>query len=317
MTPSSIHHVSSLVRDINRSFNFYHKLLGLNLLMKTVNQENNEMYHLFFTDAEGRPGTDFTIFEDQTGRENIFGTNAIERTVFLVPSEASLVFWQERLEAAGVFNCEVETYNQSKILRFDDPDGLKLGLVPLKTTNNNVFHPSIREDIPAEHSLLGIDSVHLRVRYASATGKILKDFFQFNQLRTIDSEAYPVTVYGSEMAPFSHEIHLIEDQHNHRETNGVGGVHHLALSVENYSELLEMQEKIDERNFYNSGIKNREFFNSTYFREANQILIEVATHEGAALDLPIAVDSLAEAPLHLPSFLEDRRNFIAANLVRD
>ena len=60
---SIIHHVSIINHDVEESFSFYRNILGLNLLMKTVNQENYEMYHVFFADKYGRPGTEVTLLK--------------------------------------------------------------------------------------------------------------------------------------------------------------------------------------------------------------------------------------------------------------
>lgn len=86
MKNTGIHHVSVLGSDIRKSYNFYHNILGLKLILKTVNQDDSNMYHLFFGDETGREGTEFTVFEMKGARGNKFGTNAIERTMFLVPS---------------------------------------------------------------------------------------------------------------------------------------------------------------------------------------------------------------------------------------
>lgn len=87
-----IHHVSIVNRNARKSFEFYREVLGLDLLMKTVNQDDNNMYHLFFGDKTGRPGTEVTIFEI-TGRvDKQFGTNDIERLMFKVQSKSSLEF---------------------------------------------------------------------------------------------------------------------------------------------------------------------------------------------------------------------------------
>lgn len=44
---AQIHHISILNRLINPTFDFYHNTLGLKLLMKTINQDDHTMYHLF------------------------------------------------------------------------------------------------------------------------------------------------------------------------------------------------------------------------------------------------------------------------------
>ncbi|WP_238595865.1 VOC family protein [Streptococcus suis] len=48
MNNTGIHHISSLVGNIHQAYHFYHHILGLKLTLKTVNQEDSSMYHLFF-----------------------------------------------------------------------------------------------------------------------------------------------------------------------------------------------------------------------------------------------------------------------------
>ena len=68
MKNTGIHHVSVLGSDIRKAYNFYHNILGLKLILKTVNQDDSNMYHLFFGDETGREGTEFTVFEMKGGK---------------------------------------------------------------------------------------------------------------------------------------------------------------------------------------------------------------------------------------------------------
>ena len=47
--------------------------------------------------------------------------------------------------------------------------------------------------------------------------------------------------------------------------------------MEDTQELTQVDSLLEEKNFTNSGIKDREFFKSLYFREPNHLLFEVAT----------------------------------------
>ena len=304
-----IHHVSAINRDAEKSYAFYNGVLGLNLHFKTVNQDDTEMYHLFFSDEKGRPGTEFTLFEMKSGVDREFGTNAIDCTVFAVPSKESLGFWEARLNERGYFNCEIEDYNDSHILHFEDPDGVQLALVPVETTEQTYGMES--EAIPLEHAIFGIHSVHLRVRYAKATEAVLTEYFNLNVSKHFENR----TVLSKPHTLFNQEIHLIEDKDSPLEVMGSGGTHHIALSVTDDAALTKIDEKVQARNFLNSGIKDREFFKSTYFREADGILLEVATNEGQ-LPKRTQAKTFAEYPLSLPTFLEPRRESIEAYLTR-
>ncbi|MFL2101003.1 VOC family protein [Desemzia sp. FAM 23989] len=320
MNHSTIHHVSVINRDIEKSFQFYHNILGLDLLLKTVNQDDIEMYHLFFADTTGRPGTEFTIFQMTNGADKAFGTNSIERTVFAVPSVEALYFWEKRLNDYGLFNCEIEDYNDSKILRFEDYDGVQLGLVPLKGSGSpSDYFGRETADISLENAIVGIDSIHLRVRYSLATTTILEQFFHLSVTKHLMQGDLPVTVLSKADSFLNQEIHVIEDKQNPLEILGIGGAHHVALSVKNKDALQAVETLVADKNFINSGIKNREFFYSLYFREPNNILIEVATEE-VALDrsAPESYDDAEfdDVPLTLPDFLEPRRAFIEHNLFK-
>lgn len=304
-----IHHVSAINRDAEKTYVFYNDILGLNLHFKTVNQDDTEMYHLFFSDERGRPGTEFTLFEMKEGVNRKFGTNAIDCNVFAVPSLDSLHFWEARLQVNGHFNCGIEAYNDSHILRFEDPDGVQLALVPVEVQEETYGVGT--DEIPVEHALFGIHAVHLRVRYAKATEIVLTDYFNLEVTKHIENR----TVLSRPGALFSQEIHLIEDKESSLEIMGSGGIHHIALSVADEEALREIDDEIQSRNFLNSGIRDREFFKSTYFREANGILFEVATNEGT-LPEHIQAETFAEYPLSLPNFLEPRRQSIESYLNR-
>lgn len=72
-----------------------------------------------------------------------------------------------------------------------------------------------------------------------------------------------------------------------------------------------MHKALSDRNFYLSPIKNREFFQSLYYREPNNILIEVATMEGHKIHQPDKdATQFSDIPLVLPDYLENKREKI-------
>lgn len=314
MTSPLIHHVSVINRDSKLSYEFYHNILGLDFILKTVNQDDMEMYHLFFGDITGRPGTEFSVFEMKTGTDKKYGTNSLERNVFAVPSVESLYFWEKRLQQFGIFNCELEDYNGTKILRFEDRDGVQLGLTPVKPSTTEEYFPRTADDIPLEHAILGIDSIHCRVRYAEASARSFENFFGLEKSHQFTDNNYQVTVLKKDESLFSQELHLFEDRTRNLEIMGSGGIQHIALSVKTDSDLLAVEEKILNKNVHYSGIMDREFFKSLYYRDPNSLLIEVATEDIDFKKPDIHNLSYEEIPLYLPAFLEERRSFIESKL---
>jgi glyoxalase family protein len=74
------HHVSAITANAKGNYEFYTKTLGLRLVKKTVNQDDTSVYHLFYADERGNPGTDVTFFEiPHTGPFEV-GTNSISTT---------------------------------------------------------------------------------------------------------------------------------------------------------------------------------------------------------------------------------------------
>lgn len=315
MTSPFIHHVSVMNRDHEQSFHFYHKLLGLDFLLKTVNQDDLEMYHLFFGDTTGRPGTEFSVFEVKNGNDKTFGTNSLERTVFAVPSEESITFWHERLEGAGVFTCDIEQYDGRSILRFEDQDGVQLAVMAVPQRDGEAYYGRETDDIPLQHAIYGIHAFHSRVRYSAASVRSLQQLFNVEVARTFVDQQNTVTVVrlkGDTL--FDQELHFIEDRHRALEVSGVGAVQHIALNATSYNHLLELEDGLLAKNMYNSGIKDREFFQSIYYREPNSLLIEIATEYTNFTKEPIDMSDFDAIPLMLPEFLEKRRGWIESKL---
>lgn len=57
-----LHHVTAMTSSAKKIYRFFTDILGLRLIKKTVNQDDIETYHLYFTDDLGSAGTDMTFF---------------------------------------------------------------------------------------------------------------------------------------------------------------------------------------------------------------------------------------------------------------
>lgn len=311
-----IHHVSVINSDMKKSFEFYKHILGMKLVIKTVNQDDREMYHLFVGNAKGSAGSEFTVFEMSGIPNRKFGNNSIDRTIFKVNTEESLDYWQKRLEDFDICHYGIEEYNNKKLLRFEDYDGTPLGLtIKNKDELAHNFHPNKTADIPIEHSILAIDSVHLRIPFPKASQKILKDLLKWKTCsKMIGFNKAETIILSNESTDLYQEVHLIHDNSAVPETMGIGGTHHVAFSAESYGTLMGYEEWLINYNMMSSGIKDREIFKSLYFREANRILFEIATEEMNHDILENDFADVDEYPLYLPAFLEKDREKIEYNL---
>jgi glyoxalase family protein len=57
-----VHHVTAIASDPAENLAFYAETLGLRLVKQSVNQDDVSVYHLFYGDQRGSPGTSMTFF---------------------------------------------------------------------------------------------------------------------------------------------------------------------------------------------------------------------------------------------------------------
>lgn len=124
---TGIHHITSIVGNVQENVDFYGRVLGLRLVKKTVNFDDPQTYHLYFGDQDANPGTIITFFPHEGARKGIVGDGQVGVTSYVIPLD-SMKFWENRLEK---FNIEYETTNRfnEKAIAFEDPHGLKIELV--------------------------------------------------------------------------------------------------------------------------------------------------------------------------------------------
>src|SRR5436190_2793438 len=119
MKLEGVHHVTAITADAPRNVEFYAGLLGLRLVKKTVNQDDPSVYHLFYSDEQGDPGSDLTFFEYPGAIPGVAGAGMVHRIVSRVAGPDALGFWEGRLRAEGIATERVDG-----ALRFADPEGL-------------------------------------------------------------------------------------------------------------------------------------------------------------------------------------------------
>jgi glyoxalase family protein len=105
MVLESLHHVTCVCSDAQRTIDFYRDALGFSLVKKTVNFDDPHSYHLYFGDEAGSPGTLMTFFEWPRSGRGRLGRGTFESIGLETPTVTA-----EAIE--------------------EDPDGLQLRLYP-------------------------------------------------------------------------------------------------------------------------------------------------------------------------------------------
>ena len=289
MTLNGIHHVTCITADAPRNVDFYTRVLGLRLVKKTVNQDDPTVYHLFYADEAGTPGSDITFFEYPGVRKGRAGAGMVHRIEWRVESGASLDFWEHRL--AGEAD-SVERDDSS--VAFDDPEGLRHRLVVASVEDAPLLaeHP----EVPAEHALQGFDAVRAFSGAPHASRALLEETLGFAPAGEDTWEARGPTRGG---------LYAYDEPPAERGLGGAGTVHHVAWSS-SIEEHEAWHARVAAAAMHPSPIIDRFWFRSIYFREPSGVLFELATlgpgfsvdedteHLGESLILPPAFEHLRD-----------------------
>lgn len=299
-----LHHVTSMASDARENNKFFTDALGLRRVKKTVNFDDPSVYHLYYGDENGTPGTVMTYFPFQNMMTGRPGVGEVGETQFSIP-KGSLGFWKDRLVAKGVGGLETDAAFGANRLRFIGPDGDGLALVE---TADDTRAPWIADGISDQTAIRGFAGARFNLHDTAATEELLGfmgyqraetegDVTRFiipggNGADTIDLAALPKT-------PFARQ--------------GAGSVHHIAFAVDNREKQLEVRKALMDTGYQVTPVIDRDYFWAIYFRTPGGILFEIATNE-PGFDRDEDTAHLGEA-LKLPNRYEAFRDQIEENLV--
>lgn len=300
---TGIHHITAIAGNAQKNVDFYTGILGLRLVKKTINFDAPDVYHFYFGDELGRPGTVFTTFPFSGARKGTKGTGELTYTAFSI-GKGALSFWLERLKKFGIPVSDVLTRFGDSLIRFEDHDGMGIELVE----NDRDDRPGwTYGHIPNEFSIRGFFGATLNLRAKELTEQLLTCHMDYRFIAQ-EGERYR---YGTEGKP-GDLVDIVIDQSGNRGIQSAGTVHHIAFRTDNTLTQLQIQEILMKNGYPVTEVKDRNYFKSIYFREPGGVLFEIATDEpGFAIDEDEA--HLGEL-LKLPGWAEPNRRRIEAGL---
>ena len=169
-----LHHITVIAGDPQRNYDFYTKIMGLRLVKKTVNFDAPDVYHLYFADETGTPGTVLTFFPFPYAAKGKRGTGEATIVSFSIPAE-SMDFWIERLSRFDIpFDGPAEKLGHD-FISFEDPEGMQIELVA-----DDVRHLTgwETEDLPWEHSIRKFFGTTIYLNKSEQTENLISDIFQ-------------------------------------------------------------------------------------------------------------------------------------------
>lgn len=295
-----IHHITALCGNAQENLDFYVGVLGLRRVKTTVNFDDPTTHHLYYGDTTGRPGTVLTFFPWSQAPRGRVGAGMVKAVALAVP-EGSLDAWRSRLTEAEV-KVEQDTRFGDPALRFSGPHGLSLELVVAGETNET--SPWTGGSVPADMAIRGFHAPSLPVFREDRTGELFSDVFGWEQMSTEDDR----TRFQAPGAGMGSVVELLVRDRHPSGRMGQGAVHHIAFRAPNARAQQTWQEELRERGLQVTEVKDRQYFQSIYFRDpdwTSGILFEIAT-DGPGFLVDEDEANLGSA-LQLPSGLEHRR----------
>jgi glyoxalase family protein len=300
-----IHHITAIAGDPQQNVKFYVEILGLRLVKQTVNYDDPGIYHLYFGDKLGRPGTILTFFPWPGAPRGRHGVGQATVVSFSVPPD-SLGFWEARLRTRKITAERLESMFEEPILEFSDPDGLQLELVG--DARADVGHPWAAASVPVSQAIRGFHGVALLEHAYNDTDALLAGVLGFRLAKEVGHRRRYV-LGGGDLATLVDVVSAPDASPGHV---AVGTVHHVAWRTPDPEAQRGWRQKLIEEGLRVTPVRDRQYFRSIYFREPGGVLFEIAT------DIPgFAVDESADAlgmQLRLPPWLEPQREALTARL---
>jgi len=301
MQTAGIHHITAFVQDPQKNVDFYAGVLGLRLVKKTINFDAPDVYHLYFGDEMGSPGTIITFFPSENSRKGKIGGGQVGITTYVIPA-GTMDFWQERLAKLNIDTAESVRFGE-RFLQFSDPDGLRVELVAREEGKPSTWSFG---GIPVDKAIKGFGGALLYTTSPEQTASVLTGIMG---LQKIGEEG------GFIRFQATGDIGNIIDLNAAKMEYGVGGagtVHHIAWRAKDFEEHEQWRAYVEGSGMAPTPIVDRQYFNAIYFREPGGILFEIATDPpGFARDEEAA--KLGEK-LMLPEWYEPHREQIQSFL---
>src|SRR5262245_30600357 len=179
-----LHHVTATADDAQEDLDFYARTLGLRLVKKTVNFDNHNVYHFYYGNETGAPGTIWTTFPYRGWGvpPGVKGAGQIEVTSFSVPA-GSLGTWKTRLREQHIEVTDEPPRFGEESISFTDRSGL---IVELVANDRDGRAPWTEGGPGAGAAIRGLHSVTMIVREPEASVELLTDLLGFTVVNEME-----------------------------------------------------------------------------------------------------------------------------------
>jgi glyoxalase family protein len=317
---TGLHHITLVTSNEEVNRRFYTEILGLRRVKLTVNQDDIFHRHLFYADEKATTGSAITFFEWPDLPAGTVGLGSPHHLSYTLPNVDALSKWEAWLAHNNVPVSGPHLRDQRISLYLRDPDGV---MVELAYPNNEALSEDYIREISS--SPPNIQSISQDMRLATfnhaspltSEPELMAKFFEkllglqnsFTRPNP-DQDGTSILGIGNEERPdFLRYLAYPKAENGFV---GRGSIHHIAMAVNSDEDQKAVMRRLTVLGIKHSGIIDRFYFKSLYFRDLEGNLLEVAT-KGPGYNVDEPFDKMG-VKLTLPSWLEPERSKIEAYL---
>jgi glyoxalase family protein len=274
---TGLHHITAIASNAQKNLDFYAGILGMRMVKKTVNFDDPNIYHLYYGNEYGIPGTIMTFFVYPGITRGRKGKGQATVTSFSISAD-SLDYWIKRLEKFKIsFTHPKERFNNELFIYFEDNDGLGIELVANTMDVREGYNSG---PVPAEYSIKGLYGITLTQESHKITAEMLTGQMDY-KLISEKGNRFRFSPEGKT----GNIVDILNSPNSKWGFVGNGTIHHVAFSIPDDNSQLKLRNKLFSNVLNVTPVINRKYFKSIYFREPGGILFEVATYPpGFAVD---------------------------------
>jgi glyoxalase family protein len=305
-----LHHITLVTSNEEVNRRFYTEVLGLRRVKLSVNQDDMYHRHLFYADDAAK-GNAITFFEWPDLPRGLIGLGSPHHLSYEVSSVDVLSKWNGWLSSSRVPTKGPYRRGDRVSLYLRDPDGVIIEIAAENRENvsdrylSELTTPVVRE-LSADMKLSNFNHASPMTRDPENISRFMEKALGLKRSYlepNPDEAGAAVLGIGNQTRPDF--MRYLSRKEAPRGYVGIGNIHHIAMAVESDEEQLRILKTLERVGIKNSGVIDRFWFHSLYFRDPDGNLLEVATKTpGYAVDEPM---STLGSKLVLPSWLEPRR----------
>ncbi|WP_028218623.1 VOC family protein [Paraburkholderia oxyphila] len=275
-----LHHITLCTSTAQGDVDFFVKVIGQRFIKRTLFYDGNiPIYHLYFSDADGTPGTVMTTFPmRRTGLVGRKGSGQFTAIAYSIPIGA-LDFWREHFGKNGVKVVKESERFGERYLRVVHA-GIDFEVVEDATDTRK---PWRSEYVPEQYAVRGFHNWTATVREFEDMDVFMKQAWYFRP--TMQDGQFTRYEAGAGGAGRRIDILHEPDLRQGQWTLAEGTIHHGAFEVPDYDAQARVKFDTEGMGFTDfSDRKNRGYFESIYVRTPGGVMFEATKSLGFKMD---------------------------------